>query len=55
MTPCNYVHTEISDIHDTVSPLCIYDKQQQLDYLGSVQLTMLYNTERAVRSREKGI
>lgn len=46
MAPCNYIHHEISDWGDTVAPECIPDQQQQLEYMGPLDVVIYMNSER---------
>ena len=44
ITPCNYVHTEVSDYGDTVPDDCETDLEKQFEYLGtSLQMSILHN------------
>ena len=45
LAPCNYIHTELGDIGDTVSDDCIADLDKQKDYLGPLELYVLANVE----------
>ena len=46
LLPCNYVHTQLGDIGDSVHPECIPDHQKQMDYLGNMLVSM-YVTDAA--------
>lgn len=42
--PCNYHHQLDGGYDDEVHPDCVWDQQEQLDYLGPLDLT-IYITE----------
>ena len=46
MTPCNYIHDYISDVGDTISQECEYDPVKQFEYLSTVRIVVLHNSER---------
>ena len=44
MTPCNYLHTHLGFEGDTIHDACIYDLDEQIENLGSLNF-VLYHTE----------
>ena len=51
MVPCNYIHAELGPTNDTVHESCIPDRQQQMDYLGNMQM-VVYTDEEAFRLKD---
>ena len=43
LTPCNYLHTDYGQTDDYVSQDCVADLNEQIDYLGPIELVMLAN------------
>ena len=46
LTPCNYIHNEMSVYGDTVSPECVADLDAQLSYMGPLDIVIFMNSER---------
>ena len=46
MTPCNYIHDYIGDVGDTIHPECEYDPVKQFEYLSTIRIVILHNSER---------
>mgnify|MGYP000520963955 FL=1 len=46
LTPCNYIHNEMSAYGDTVAPECIADLDAQLEYMGPLDIVIFMNSER---------
>ena len=46
MSPCNYIHHEMSEWGDTVNDECIPDLKQQLAYMGPLDVVIYMNSER---------
>ena len=45
-SPCNYVHNQVNDYGDSVSPECVPDLQAQIDYIGQPEWVLYVNHER---------
>ena len=43
--PCNYLHSTAGYLDRPVPDTCIGDLEKQLEYLGNMQITVLYNDE----------
>ena len=46
LTPCNYIHNEMSNYGDKPTPECIPDLRKQLDYMGPLDVVIYMNSER---------
>ena len=46
LLPCNYVNTFFGHSGDTIHPECVYNLEEQIEYMGAVHWLMLINEER---------
>ena len=46
LAPCNYIHNEMSNYGDIVSPECVADLKAQLTYMGPLDVVIFMNSER---------
>ena len=53
LVPCNYQHTYLGYTGDSVAPECIADLEQQIEYLGPLNI-LLYYTEGFFKQRNYG-
>ena len=43
--PCNYIHQYMGYTGDSIHPECIGDLQEQINYIGSLDLLIYFNDE----------
>ena len=53
LVPCNYRHTEVTDVGDVVSAECNSDKAAQMDFLGTI-IVNLYVSEKTFQPNQYG-
>ena len=46
LVPCNYINTHFGHSSDTIHPECVYDLEEQIEYIGPSHWLMLINYER---------
>ena len=46
ITPCNYIHDYLQDNGDTIHPDCIYDRDEQFEYVKQIAVLFMYNNQR---------
>ena len=50
LLPCNYVHQYLGYTEDIVSPKCNWDRTDQIQYLGPLNVIIYVNDEKYVAS-----